>query len=99
MCDSGSDIRSLQFIDASGCKRFLAGGRVTGCYFVIEDPKNGVPAVSRRRISRPERQSIKRLAHLVAIAFNAGNLEPVAGALRNKFSDVQLIVLGWSLPG
>ena len=47
MCDSGSDIRSLQFIDASGCKRFLAGGRVTGCYFVIEDPKNGVPAVSR----------------------------------------------------
>ena len=44
--------------------------------------------------SRPERQSIKRLALLVAIAFNAGNLEPVARALRNKFSDVQLIVLG-----
>jgi len=52
MCDSGSDIRSLQFIDASGCKRFLGG-----------------------------------------------NLEPVARALRNKFSDVQLIVLDWSLPG
>ena len=44
--------------------------------------------------SRPERQSIKRLALLVAIAFNAGNLEAVARALRNKFSDVQLIVLG-----
>jgi phage/plasmid primase-like uncharacterized protein len=51
VCDSGSDIRSLQFIDASGCKRFLAGGRVTGCYFVIEDPKNGVPTVSRAMLN------------------------------------------------
>jgi len=31
--------------------------------------------------SRPERQSIKRLALPVAIAFNVGNLEPVARAL------------------
>jgi hypothetical protein len=93
VCDSGSDIRSLQFIDASGCKRFLAGGRVTGCYFVIEDPKNGVPTVSRRRIrDRSVNPSSDWLSSSPSRSMPA-ILSQWQERCGNK-SDVQLIVLG-----
>ncbi|WP_210756854.1 hypothetical protein [Caldichromatium japonicum] len=34
----GAELHSLQFIDAKGEKRFLSGGRVSGCYFSIGQP-------------------------------------------------------------
>jgi hypothetical protein len=92
MCDSGNDIRSLQLIDAGGSKRFLAGGR-SPAYFVIEDPKNGVPAVSRRRIRDRSVDPSKQLA----LPSPSRSMPAILGQWQercaNKSSDVQLIVL------
>jgi hypothetical protein len=56
------------------CNRFLAGGRVTGCLLRDRRSKERRAGCVSPKDSRPERQSIKRLALPVAIAFNAGNL-------------------------
>ena len=38
MRDTSGELHSLQFIGEDGCKRFLTGGRVRGCYFGIGKP-------------------------------------------------------------
>jgi putative DNA primase/helicase len=39
--DANGELHSLQFIDAEGGKRFLRGGRVAGCFFVLSDKSDG----------------------------------------------------------
>jgi hypothetical protein len=87
----GAALHSLQFIDAEGGKRFLTGGRVAGCYFSIGNP------TSATALCIAEGFATSATIHeatgcQVAVAFNAGNLEPVARALRAKFPDVALIL-------
>ena len=91
MRDADGALHSLQFIDPDGNKKFLAGGRVTGCYFTIGDPKDGAPLCIAEGYATAATIH-EATGYPVAVAFNAGNLEPVAKALREKFPDVQLIL-------
>ncbi|MCK9202433.1 MAG: toprim domain-containing protein [Gallionella sp.] len=80
---------SLQFIGIDGSKKFLTGGRKRGCYFAI-----GVP---RRALCICEGYAtgasiFEATGHATAVAFDAGNLEPVARALREKFPDLNIIL-------
>lgn len=87
----GNEIHSLQFINADGGKKFLPGGRVTGCYFSIGTMKGAVALCIAEGFATGA--SIhEATGYPVAVAFNAGNLEPVAKALRAKFPDLRLIV-------
>lgn len=87
----GHTMHSLQFIDKGGKKRFLTGGRVKGCRYVIGD------ILSAAKVCIAEGFATGATIHEVtgcpvAIAFNAGNLEPVALALREELPDTILIV-------
>ncbi len=89
--DSKGTLRSLQFIDKNGEKRFLAGGKVSGCYYSLGKP-NGVIYIT-------EGLSTAATVHEssnggVSVAFNAGNLAPVAKALKEKYSDATLVIAG-----
>jgi len=86
------DIYSLQFIGADGEKRFLTGGRVKGCYFSIGDPKNAAPALCVAEGFATGATIHEVTGYPVVVAFNAGNLGAVAKAMRERFSDLTLIL-------
>ena len=87
----GSVITSLQFISPEGDKRFLSGGKVQGGYFSIGNT-HGAPALCVCE-GFATGASINEATDLpVAVAFNAGNLAPVAQAMRDRFPDLPIIV-------
>lgn len=87
----GGVIHSLQFIGTDSDKLFLSGGDVKACYFGIGKP-NGTLCIAEGYATGASIHEATGFA--VAIAFNAGNLLPVAKAIRAKFPDMRLIVCG-----
>jgi len=87
--DATGELCSLQFIAPNGEKRFLPGGRVAGCYFGIGTPERLVCVAEGFATAASIREAT---GHAVAVAFNAGNLEAVARALRAKLPNVRIIV-------
>jgi putative DNA primase/helicase len=78
----GVELHSLQFIGPEGDKRFLSGGRVSGCYLLIGKPDVTLCIAEGYATGA----SIHEAAGCaVAVAFNAGNLLPVARTLRRNF--------------
>lgn len=86
---SGTDLHSLQFIAIDGSKRFLSGGRVAGGYYSIGKP-NGALCIAEGFATAASIYEATGLA--VAVAFNAGNLLPVAAAMREKFPALRIIL-------
>ena len=82
-------LRSLQFIKPDGTKRFLSGGRIDGCYFAIGQPSGVICIVEGFATGASVHAAT---GHAVAVAFNAGNLLPVARALREKYPADELIL-------
>ena len=89
MRDTAGNLHSLQIIDTQGGKRFQPGGRVKGCYFAIGKP-DGVLVVCEGFATGASIH--EATGHAVAVAFNAGNLQPVAMALASKYPSLRLIV-------
>ena len=89
MRDTAGTLHSVQVIDPEGGKRFLPGGRVKGCYHAIGKPE-GVLIVCEGYATGASIH--EATGHAGAVAFNAGNLEAVAQALRQKYPDARLIV-------
>lgn len=88
--DSAGALHSLQFIQPDGTKTFLTGGRVKGCYHAIGRPGSvvllaeGLATASTLRMATGEAS---------AVCFSAGNLLPVALALRAKFPALRLVIV------
>jgi len=80
--DAEGVLHSLQFIGADGRKTFLTGGRKRGCYHAIGLPDRVLCVCEGYATGATLYQASR---HATAIAFDAGNLEPVARALRAKF--------------
>ncbi|CAM8665751.1 Archaeal primase DnaG/twinkle, TOPRIM domain [Comamonadaceae bacterium] len=87
--DSAGKVHSLQTIAPDGSKRFMPGGRVKGCYYAIGKPQ-GVLIVCEGFATGAS--IFECTGHAVAVAFNAGNLEAVAVALRRKYPDYKIVV-------
>ena len=87
---AGGEVQSLQFIGPDGDKRFLTGGRVSGCYFSIGNPKDAAALCIAEGFATGATIH-EATGYPVAVAFNAGNLVPVAKAMREKFPDLLLI--------
>lgn len=87
--DTVGTLHSLQTIAPDGEKRFLPGGRVRGCYHSIGKP-GGVLIVCEGYATGASIH--EATGHAVAVAFNAGNLDAVALALRAKYADLKIIV-------
>ncbi|MBC7617549.1 MAG: DUF3987 domain-containing protein [Candidatus Saccharibacteria bacterium] len=89
MRDTAGNLHSLQTIAPDGEKRFYPGGRVKGCYYPIGKPVG--------RLIVCEGYATGACIHdctgqAVAVAFNAGNLEPVAVALRAKYPSLKIVI-------
>ena len=89
--DSAGVLHGLQFILPDGTKRFKSGTVVTGCYHAIGQV-NGTILLAEGFATGATIHEIAGQA--VACAFTAGNLRPVAEALRAKYPDTALIVCG-----
>ena len=87
--DVDGKLRSLQFIGTDGRKTFLTGGRMRGCYHPIGRPRDVLCLCEGYATGATLHQAT---GHATAVAFNAGNLEPVARALRGKFPTLALVV-------
>lgn len=85
-------LRGLQFIDGAGGKKFLSGTAKTGGYFTIGEP-------GKHPLCIVEGFATGASVHAatgwpVAVAFDAGNLKPVAEAQRNKHPKSELLICG-----
>lgn len=88
---SGGELCSLQFIAENSSKRFLSGGRITGCYFSIGTTKRAKALCVTEGFATGS--SIHQATgYPVVVAFNAGNLEPVSKTMRQNYPNLPLII-------
>lgn len=87
-CD---ELYSLQFIGADGEKRFLPGGRVKGCFHIIGTIKDATAICIVEGFATGATVH-EAIGYPVAVAFNAGNLEAVALAIRATLPNTPIIV-------
>jgi len=88
---SGGELHFLQFIAEDGSKRFLSCGRMSGGYFSIGTIQ-GADALCIAEGFAPGATIYQATGYPVTVAFNAGNLEPVANAMRQKLPGLPLII-------
>ncbi|MBI4558214.1 MAG: AAA family ATPase [Candidatus Hydrogenedentes bacterium] len=89
LCDAIGEIHSLQFISANGAKRFLTGGRIAGRYFLIGTPDNTICIAEGFATAASIHEATDYAA---VVAFDAGNLEPVAREIRRQHPNAKIIV-------
>lgn len=89
MRDVDGTLHSLQFIGKDGRKTFLTGGRKRGCYHAIGRPAAALCIAEGYATAATIYQTT---GHATAVAFDAGNLQPVAKALRQKFPRLTLVI-------
>ena len=89
MRDTAGTVHSLQTIAPDGTKMFMSGGRVKGCYFAIGKPKGALIVCEGFATGASIHECTN---HAVAVAFNAGNLEAVAVALRAKYPSFPIVI-------
>lgn len=82
-------MHTVQFISPAGEKKFLTGGRTRGCYFGIGRPRD-VLLVAEGVATAASLYAATGWA--TAVAFFAGNLLPVAQALRGRFPRMTLVL-------
>lgn len=82
-------LHRLQFIGGDGRKTFLTGGRKRGCYHAIGRPEAALCICEGYATGATIYQAT---GIATAVAFDAGNLQPVAKALRQKFPHLVLVI-------
>lgn len=99
MMAAGNELRGLQFISADGEKRFLPGTKKRGSFYLLGDP-----AEDPGNFSTPPDPllivegyatgaTIRAATGLpVVVAFDSGNLEPVAMLMASAFSPRQIVI-------
>ena len=89
MRDTAGKLHSLQTITPDGDKRFHPGGRIKGCYHAIGKPDGRIIVCEGYATGASIHEAT---GDAVAVAFNAGGLEPVALALHAKHPGLQIII-------
>ncbi len=89
--DETDQLVNLQFIAPEGEKRFLKGGRKRGCFHIVGDISEKIliceGVATGFSLHEDSRQR-------VIIAFDAGNLLPVARNIRELSPDSEIIICG-----
>ncbi len=84
------ELTSIQTITASGSKLFLTGGRKLGCFFMLGTVGDGPTYIGEGYATGATIYEVTGQA--VAVAFDAGNLTPVAESLRELYPDADLVL-------
>lgn len=82
---------NLQFIDNDGDKKFLPGGRKRGCFYIIGDLSQRILIAEGFATGA---SLFEESGQRVVVAFDAGNLLPVAKAVRELAPDNEIIICG-----
>lgn len=82
---------NLQFIVADGAKRFLSGGRKRGCFYTIGDLTETILICEGFATGASLHEET---GQRVVVAFDAGNLLPVARNIRELSPDTEIIIAG-----
>ncbi len=82
--DANGTLWTLQFIDTEGKKRFLSGGKKKGCFFTLGS-LTGAERVFICEGYATGATVYETMNEPVVVAFDSGNLKPVAQALREKY--------------
>ena len=85
----GNILHSLQFISTDGEKRFLTGGRKKGCYHLLGTPGEVLCIAEGYATAAAIHEST---GHSVAVAFDCGNLKPIAEALCDIYPEAEFII-------
>lgn len=88
--DATGELHSLQFINADGSKRFLAGGRIAGCWFDLANNPDGALVLCEGYATGASIHAATGLA--IVCAMNSGNLKAVAETLRRLHPTRELII-------
>lgn len=85
---------SLQFIDGEGGKRFLSGGEKKGCFFPVPARDGGKtgPLLIGEGVATVL-SACQATGYAGLVAFDAGNLLPVAEAARERYPGRELVLL------
>lgn len=83
---------NLQRITTNGNKRFLFGGRIKGTYSPLGRITPGKPLCICEGWATGA--TLHESGHTVACSMNAGNLKPVALALRAEYHTAEIIIAG-----
>jgi len=86
------DLIGLQFIQADGGKRFLTGCAKDGSYFSIAKRADDLSLIVICEGYATGASIRQALGCPVIVAFDAGNLKPVAAAIRKKYPDAQIVI-------
>ncbi|MEQ1560402.1 MAG: toprim domain-containing protein [Methyloglobulus sp.] len=89
LMDETGAIVNIQFIQQDGTKRFLSGGKKKGCYYRIGEPTQKLLICEGFATGCSLHEST---GHSVFVAFDAGNLEPVAEVIRKQCPNAKVIV-------
>ena len=89
---SGGVLVNLQRIAPDGSKRFLFGGRIKGAYSPLGRITPGKPLCICEGWATGA--TLHESGYTVACAMNAGNLKPVALALRAEYHTTEIIIAG-----
>jgi len=82
---------SLQFIDEHGDKRFLAGGAVQGHFFATGDLANAGRILIAEGFATAATLDMVT-DYIAVVAFNAGNLKPVAQRLKASYPQAEFVI-------
>jgi phage/plasmid primase-like uncharacterized protein len=89
MRDLAGCLHSLQFIDEDGAKRFLAGGRVKGCFHLLGTPG---PTICFAEGIATGASFNAATGYPVVITFSASNMFSVAQDLRTTFPRSRMLI-------
>lgn len=84
-------LTSLQFIDNDGCKRFLSGGEIDGCYSIIGWQNCGIVVVCEGWATGATIHEATGLP--VVVAFNSANLPKVAKNIRLRTGNRVMFII------
>lgn len=90
ICDADNRIWNLQLIWPAGAKTFFYNGRKSGCFHLIGEITPRTPLVIVEGYATGA-SVFMATQFPVAVAIDAGNLLPVAQALRAQYPDIEFI--------
>lgn len=91
LLDSEGKLSSLQFIGADGTKRFLPDGKKKGSYFLIKGDDGPLHIAEGYATAASIHEAT---GGTVLVAFDAGNLLPVAEQARQRYPEREITVCG-----
>lgn len=90
VCSGDGEITSLQFISPTGGKLFLKQGRKKGCSYLIGEIGSGPVYIAEGYATSATIHEATNQG--VFVAFDAGNLEPVANVVRLKYPGHEIVL-------